>query len=60
MSAKRLQVSLPPDLYERLARWAEREERVIDQQAAYLLKRAIESTAPAKTPSAQPAGEVPR
>ena len=60
---KRLLVTLPGDVYQQLVRLAEQEERVIDQQASYLLKQAIAARSdhadtpvlPPRTPDVQSA-----
>lgn len=41
MPRKRVLITLPVDVYRRLADLAEQEERVIDQQASLLLKRLL-------------------
>ncbi len=40
-SRRRLIVTLPGDAYRLLVRLAEREERAVDQQASFLLRRAL-------------------
>ena len=41
MARKRIVVTLPADAYKRLTDLAALDERVIDQQASYLLKRLL-------------------
>lgn len=41
MAKRRLLVLLPPDEYQQLEHWAEREERTLDQQASYVLRQAL-------------------
>jgi hypothetical protein len=42
---RRLMVTLPSDDFRRLERLAERDERATDQQASFLLRRALASAA---------------
>ena len=39
---RHITIGLTPDLHGRLRRLAEREERLVEQQAAYLLRLAVE------------------
>jgi hypothetical protein len=42
MPQKRVLITLPPDVYQRLVVLAEREERFVDQQASVMVKRLLE------------------
>jgi hypothetical protein len=53
---RRLPLSLPPDLYARLEKWAEAEDRDPVQQARVIIRRALEAASPVNTePPKQPA-----
>ena len=47
---RRFVVSLPSDEYRRLRELADREERIVEQQATYLLRRALGSQSAASPP----------
>ena len=51
MARKHVLITLPLDLYRRLVHLADDEERVVDQQASLLLKRALLDSGSKSAPS---------
>ena len=41
MKRRRVTALLPPEIYERLERWAERDDRGVEQQAAHVIRQVI-------------------
>jgi hypothetical protein len=50
---RRVPLTLPPDLYERLEKWAEAEDRDVVQQARAILRRALEVVEKPEQPEAE-------